>query len=150
MSAGWDCSFPHPHPHPVHRWASMGRMVGMAYTLVHFGSCMYDLHTACARVVVRGRPRRTKSSPTNQVEDDERTKRASPPHTYTYTNMSGAHTQREWREATTVRVRPGERMNDTPLCVRACEGCRFLDEAAKPKTESRVVQTERIAARVRK
>ena len=93
----------------------------MAYTLVHFVK-MYDLHPACARVVICRRPRRTKSkrSPTNQeVEDDEMTTRASPPHTTrTYTYMSGAHTQREWREATTVRVRPGERMNGTTLCVR--------------------------------
>ena len=32
----------------------MGGLVGMAYTLVHFVGKMYDLHPACACVVVRG------------------------------------------------------------------------------------------------
>ena len=54
MRAGWWVVYVRFLMQCIDGQAWAGCVVGMAYALVHFDGKMYDLHAACACVMVRG------------------------------------------------------------------------------------------------
>ena len=95
MSAGWRVVYVRFLIRCIDGQAWAGWYVGMAYTLVHLGRCTtYLLRVRaswCVAVPYVGDHDGYEEEP-NQVEDDEVTNRASPPHTYTYVYKRRAHT----------------------------------------------------------